>query len=142
MAKYVYQFNEGNKEMRDLLGGKGANLAEMTKIGLNVPSGFIVTTEACTRFNEKGQKIDDELEGEILDNLIKLEEKVGKKLGDDKNPLLLSVRSGAPISMPGMMDTVLNIGLNDRTVETFAKAISNERTAYDSYRRLIQMFGM
>lgn len=141
MAKYVYQFNEGNKEMKDLLGGKGANLAEMTKIGLSVPSGFIVTTEACSRFNEKGQKIDDDLEGEILDNLFKLEEKVGKKLGDDKKPLLLSVRSGAPISMPGMMDTVLNIGLNDRTVETFAKAISNKRTAYDSYRRLIQMFG-
>jgi len=141
MTRYVYQFHEGNKSMKNLLGGKGANLAEMTNIGLPVPPGFTVTTEVCKRFYEKGEKIDEDLEKEILDNLSKLEKKVGKKLGDSKNPLLLSVRSGAPISMPGMMDTVLNIGLNDETVKTFAKAISNERTAYDSYRRLIQMFG-
>lgn len=141
MTRYVYQFHEGNKNMKNLLGGKGANLAEMTNIGLPVPLGFTVTTQVCERFYEKGEKIDKDLEEEILDNLSKLEKKVGKRLGDDKNPLLLSVRSGAPISMPGMMDTVLNIGLNDETVKTFAKAISNERTAYDSYRRLIQMFG-
>ena len=141
MTRYVYQFNDGNKNMKDLLGGKGANLAEMTNIGLPVPQGFTVITQVCERFYEQGEKIDADLEKEILDNLSKLEEKTGKKLGDDKNPLLLSVRSGAPISMPGMMDTVLNIGLNDKTVEVFAKAISNERTAYDSYRRLIQMFG-
>lgn len=141
MTRYVYQFNEGNKEMKDLLGGKGANLAEMTTIGLPVPQGFTVTTEVCERFYEKGQNIDEELEEEILKNLQQLEEKVGKKLGDNENPLLLSVRSGAPISMPGMMDTVLNIGLNDEIVKVFGKAISSERTAYDSYRRLIQMFG-
>ena len=141
MTRYVYQFNDGNKNMKDLLGGKGANLAEMTNIGLPVPQGFTVITQVCERFYEQGEKIDADLEKEILDNLSKLEEKTGKKLGDDKKPLLLSVRSGAPISMPGMMDTVLNIGLNDKTVEVFAKAISNERTAYDSYRRLIQMFG-
>lgn len=141
MTRYVYQFNEGNKEMKDLLGGKGANLAEMTSIGLPVPQGFTVTTEVCERFYEKGQKIDEQLEEEILKNLKQLEEKVGKKLEDNINPLLLSVRSGAPISMPGMMDTVLNIGLNDEIVKVFGKAISSERTAYDSYRRLIQMFG-
>ncbi|MCF6465935.1 pyruvate, phosphate dikinase [Clostridium sp. Cult2] len=141
MTRYVYQFNEGNKKMKDLLGGKGANLAEMTNIGLPVPPGFTVTTEVCKRFYTKGKKIDEDLKKEILHNLSILEKKVGKNLGDDENPLLLSVRSGAPISMPGMMDTVLNIGLNDTTVEIFAKATSNERTAYDSYRRLIQMFG-
>lgn len=141
MTKYVYQFNEGNKDMKDLLGGKGANLAEMTNIGLPVPQGFTVTTQACDRFYEVGEKIDEDLKKEILDNLTKLEERTGKGLKNEENPLLLSVRSGAPVSMPGMMDTVLNIGLNDETVEVFAKAINNERTAYDSYRRLIQMFG-
>lgn len=141
MTRYVYQFCDGNKDMKDLLGGKGANLSEMTKIGLPVPPGITITTEACKRFYEKGQKIDSDLEKEIYENLEKLEEKMGKKLGDKENPLLFSVRSGAPISMPGMMDTILNLGLNDESVKGFSKAISNERTAYDSYRRLIQMFG-
>ncbi len=141
MTRYLYQFYEGNKDMKGLLGGKGANLAEMTTIGLPVPQGFTVTTEVCERFYKKREKIDEGLEKEIFENLKELERKVGKKLGDNEKPLLLSVRSGAPISMPGMMDTVLNIGLNDETVEIFGKAISSKRTAYDSYRRLIQMFG-
>ena len=141
MTNYVYQFSKGNKSMKDVLGGKGANLAEMTNIGLPVPSGFTISTEACKRFYDEGQKIDEILEKEILDNLVELERNMGKKLGGSVNPLLLSVRSGAPISMPGMMDTILNLGLNDQTVNALALAISNERTAYDSYRRLIQMYG-
>ena len=141
MTKYVYQFNEGNKSMKDVLGGKGANLAEMTNVGLPVPPGFTISTEACKRYYEKGQKIDEALEKEILENLEELEVNIGKKLGGSENPLLLSVRSGAPISMPGMMDTILNLGLNDETVNVFADDISSERTAYDSYRRLIQMYG-
>ena len=141
MTKHVYQFDEGNKGMRSLLGGKGANLAEMTNIGLPVPPGFTVSTEACKKFYKMGQKIDESLKNEILDNLSKLEEKMGKKLGKGDNPLLISVRSGAPISMPGMMDTILNLGLNDESVKVFAEAVSSERTAYDSYRRLIQMYG-
>ena len=140
MKKYVYTFKEGNKDMRDLLGGKGANLSEMIKIGLPVPMGFTVTTEACNKYYDDGEVITPELKKEILDTLSKLEEITGKKLGDSKNPLLLSVRSGSRASMPGMMDTVLNLGLNDEVVKGFAKSTDNPRFAYDSYRRFIQMF--
>ena len=138
--KYVYLFSEGNGNMRELLGGKGANLAEMTNLGLPVPQGFTVTTEACTRYYDDGKKIAPEIEEEIKAALTKLEEIAGKKFGDPENPLLLSVRSGARASMPGMMDTVLNLGLNDTVVEGLAKLTGNERFAYDSYRRFIQMF--
>ena len=138
--KFVYLFSEGNASMRNLLGGKGANLAEMTNIGLPVPQGFTVTTEACTKYYEDGKMINDSIVEEILKNLAKLEEITGKKLGDSKNPLLVSVRSGARASMPGMMDTILNLGLNDETVEGLSKLTGNERFAYDSYRRFIQMF--
>ncbi|MCX7904111.1 MAG: pyruvate, phosphate dikinase [Caloramator sp.] len=138
--KYVYLFNEGNASMKNLLGGKGANLAEMTNIGLPVPPGFTVTTEACTRYYEDGQKIADEIVEEIFETLHKLENITGKKFGDPSNPLLVSVRSGARASMPGMMDTILNLGLNDETVEGLAKLTNNERFAYDSYRRFITMF--
>ena len=138
--KYVYSFQEGNKDMRDLLGGKGANLAEMTGLGLPVPRGFTVTTEACNKYYEDGKKISKEIEEEIFSHLEKLEERTGKTLGDKKNPLLVSVRSGARASMPGMMDTILNLGLNDVSVEGFAKKTGNPRFAYDSYRRFIQMF--
>ena len=140
MEKYVYLFNEGNKNMRDLLGGKGANLAEMTNIGLPVPSGFTVTTEACNKYYDDGKVLADSIIEEIKSNLAKLEEKTGKKFGDLDNPLLVSVRSGARASMPGMMDTVLNLGLNDEIAESFAKKINNKRFVYDSYRRFIQMF--
>ena len=138
--KYVYLFSEGNGSMRELLGGKGANLAEMTSLGMPVPQGFTVSTEACTRYYEDNKKIDSEIEKEIFDNLIKMEEITGKKFGDVKNPLLVSVRSGARASMPGMMDTILNLGLNDEVVEGFVTLTGNERFAYDSYRRFIQMF--
>jgi pyruvate,orthophosphate dikinase len=138
--KYVYLFSEGNASMKNLLGGKGANLAEMTNIGLPVPQGFTVTTEACTRYYEDGRKIGDDIVEQIFEHLEKLENIVGKKLGDPSNPLLVSVRSGARASMPGMMDTILNLGLNDETVEGLAKLTNNERFAYDSYRRFIQMF--
>lgn len=138
--KYVYLFHEGNASMKNLLGGKGANLAEMTNIGLPVPPGFTVTTEACTRYYEDGQKIADEIVEEIFETLHKLENITGKKFGDPSNPLLVSVRSGARASMPGMMDTILNLGLNDETVEGIAKLTNNERFAYDSYRRFITMF--
>lgn len=138
--KYVYLFSEGNAGMRDLLGGKGANLAEMTNIGLPIPQGFTVTTEACTRYYEDGQKIDDSIVSEIFGYLTKVEEITGKKFGDPKNPLLVSVRSGSRASMPGMMDTILNLGLNDETVAGVAKLANNERFAYDSYRRFIAMF--
>lgn len=138
--KYVYLFSEGNANMRDLLGGKGANLAEMTNIGLPIPQGFTVTTEACTRYYEDGQKIDDSIVSEIFGYLAKVEEITGKKFGDPKNPLLVSVRSGSRASMPGMMDTILNLGLNDDTVEGIAKLSNNDRFAYDSYRRFIAMF--
>ncbi|KRQ86642.1 Pyruvate, phosphate dikinase [Caloramator mitchellensis] len=138
--KYVYLFNEGNASMKNLLGGKGANLAEMTNIGLPVPPGFTVTTEACTRYYEDGQRIADEIVEEIFETLHKLEGITGKKFGDPSNPLLVSVRSGARASMPGMMDTILNLGLNDETVEGMAKLTNNERFAYDSYRRFITMF--
>lgn len=140
MTKYVYDFHEGNKDMRALLGGKGANLAEMTNIGLSVPPGFTVTTEACVRFLDEGA-LWDELEEEIRAHIAKIEEVTGKKFSDNENPLLVSVRSGAVISMPGMMDTILNLGLNDQAVEGLAKATNNPRFAYDSYRRFIQMFG-
>lgn len=140
MTKYVYDFHEGNKDMRALLGGKGANLAEMTNIGLSVPPGFTVTTEACIRFLDEGA-LWDELEAEIRAHIAKIEEVTGKKFSDNENPLLVSVRSGAVISMPGMMDTILNLGLNDQAVEGLAKATNNPRFAYDSYRRFIQMFG-
>lgn len=140
MTKYVYDFHEGNKDMRALLGGKGANLAEMTNIGLSVPPGFTVTTEACIRYLDEGA-LWDELEAEIRAHISKIEEVTGKKFSDNENPLLVSVRSGAVISMPGMMDTILNLGLNDQAVEGLAKKTGNPRFAYDSYRRFIQMFG-
>lgn len=140
MEKYVYLFNEGNKDMRNLLGGKGANLAEMTNIGLPVPRGFTVTTEACNKYYDDGKVLADSIVEEIKENLAKLEEITGKKFGDLENPLLVSVRSGARASMPGMMDTVLNLGLNDEIAEAFAKKIDNKRFVYDSYRRFIQMF--
>ena len=140
MAKYVYAFNEGKKEMKNLLGGKGANLAEMTNIGMPVPNGFTITTEACTKYYEDGKTISHEIEEEIFSKLEELENKTGKKIGDMNNPLLVSVRSGARASMPGLMDTVLNLGLNDKVAEGFANATNNKRFAYDSYRRFIQMF--
>jgi pyruvate,orthophosphate dikinase len=140
MTKYVYLFNEGNASMRDLLGGKGANLAEMTGLKLPVPRGFTVTTEACTRYYQDGRTIAPEIEAEIGTALEKTEAVVGKKLGDPQNPFLVSVRSGARASMPGMMDTILNLGLNDQVVEGLARLTNNPRFAYDSYRRFIQMF--
>ncbi|MEE0746280.1 MAG: pyruvate, phosphate dikinase, partial [Anaerovoracaceae bacterium] len=141
MKKFVYSFNEGSKDMRDLLGGKGANLAEMTKIGLPVPFGFTVTTEACNRYYEEGKTIGDDIVAAIFEKMEELENVSGKKFGDVENPLLVSVRSGAKISMPGMMDTILNLGLNDETVEGLSALTENPRFAYDSYRRFIQMFG-
>ncbi|MBR6652402.1 MAG: pyruvate, phosphate dikinase, partial [Anaerotignum sp.] len=138
--KYVYMFSEGNASMKNLLGGKGANLAEMTNLGLPVPHGFTISTEACTEYNEGGKKLTDEMIEQIEVALGKLEELAGKKLGDPENPLLVSVRSGARASMPGMMDTVLNMGLNDISVEGLAKKTDNPRFAYDSYRRFIMMF--
>ena len=138
--KFVYAFSEGNAKMRELLGGKGANLAEMTVLGMPVPQGFTVTTEACTQYYEDGKQISPEIEAQIFEYLAKLEELTGKKFGDEHNPLLVSVRSGARASMPGMMDTILNLGLNDQVVEGFAKMTNNERFAYDSYRRFIQMY--
>ena len=140
MVKYVYAFNEGKKEMKNLLGGKGANLAEMTNIGMPVPRGFTITTEACTKYYDDGKTISSEIENEILEKLDELEKITGKKMGDKTNPLLVSVRSGARASMPGMMDTVLNLGLNDEVTKNFAEATNNKRFAYDSYRRFIQMF--
>ena len=140
MTKYVYAFKEGNKDMRNLLGGKGANLAEMTGIGLPVPQGFTVTTEACIKYYDDGEDISKEIKEEILSHLEGLEKESGKKFGDMENPLLVSVRSGARASMPGMMDTVLNLGLNDEVAKGFAEATQNARFVYDSYRRFIQMF--
>lgn len=138
--KYVYLFSEGNASMKNLLGGKGANLAEMTSLGIPVPNGFIVTTETCNKYYEDGRKISDDVISQIYENLAKLEESTGKKFGDNANPLLVSVRSGARVSMPGMMDTILNLGLNDEAVEAMSELTSNPRFAYDSYRRFIQMF--
>ena len=140
MAKWVYLFREGNADMRNLLGGKGANLAEMTNLGLPIPPGFTVMTEACTDYYNHGRSISEEIQTQIFDALALLEEKLGKKFGDTENPLLVSVRSGARASMPGMMDTILNLGLTDISVEGFAKRTGNPRFAYDSYRRFIQMF--
>ncbi len=140
MTKYVYSFKEGNKDMRNLLGGKGANLAEMTSIGLPVPRGFTVTTEACIKYYDDGEMITSDIEKEIFEHLEELETISGKKMGDAKNPLLVSVRSGARASMPGMMDTVLNLGMTDEVAKGFADATNNPRFVYDSYRRFIQMF--
>ena len=140
MAKWVYLFNEGNADMRNLLGGKGANLAEMTNLGLPVPQGFTITTEACTQYYEDGKKINDEIKGQIMEYIGKMEEITGKKFGDKENPLLVSVRSGARASMPGMMDTILNLGLNEEVVEVLAAKSGNPRWAWDCYRRFIQMF--
>ena len=140
MAKWVYLFTEGEATMRNLLGGKGANLAEMTNIGLPVPQGFTITTEACTQYYEDGREINDEIQGQINEYIVKMEEITGKKFGDKENPLLVSVRSGARASMPGMMDTILNLGLNETVVETIAAKSGNPRWAWDCYRRFIQMY--
>ena len=140
MAKWVYLFKEGNADMRNLLGGKGANLAEMTNLGLPVPQGFTITTETCTQYYEDGRVINDEIMGQIMEYITKMEEITGKKFGDKENPLLVSVRSGARASMPGMMDTILNLGLNEEVVEVLAAKSGNPRWAWDCYRRFIQMF--
>ena len=140
MHKYVYLFKEGNGSMRELLGGKGANLAEMTNLGMPVPQGFTITTEACTQYYEDGEKINDDIQAQIMEYIGKMEEITGKKFGDLENPLLVSVRSGARASMPGMMDTILNLGLNEQVVEVIAKKSGNPRWAYDCYRRFIQMY--
>ena len=140
MAKWVYLFKEGDASMRNLLGGKGANLAEMTNIGLPVPQGFTITTEACTQYYEDGREINAEIQGQINEYIGKMEEITGKKFGDAENPLLVSVRSGARASMPGMMDTILNLGLNETVVEVLAKKSGNPRWAWDCYRRFIQMY--
>ena len=138
--KWVYLFSEGNANMRELLGGKGANLAEMTGLGLPVPQGFTISTEACTQYYEDGRKINDEIQAQIMEYIVKMEEITGKKFGDKENPLLVSVRSGARASMPGMMDTILNLGLNEEVVEVIAAQSGNPRWAWDCYRRFIQMF--
>ena len=140
MTKYVYAFTEGNADMRNLLGGKGANLAEMTNIGLPVPQGFTITTEACTQYYEDGREINDEIQSQINEYIAKMEETTGKKFGDKENPLLVSVRSGARASMPGMMDTILNLGLNEEVVNAIAEKSGNARWAWDCYRRFIQMY--
>jgi pyruvate,orthophosphate dikinase len=139
--KYIYDFNEGNKDLKDLLGGKGANLAEMTNLGFSIPPGFTITTEACLLYFNKPKEVMEELKPNVIEHLKILEKKTGKKFGDIKNPLLVSVRSGAPMSMPGMMDTVLNLGLNNKSVQGLGEQTDNTRFAYDSYRRFIQMFG-
>ena len=141
MKKYVYSFNEGAKEMKELLGGKGANLAEMTKIGLPVPFGFTITTEACNRYYAENRTVAEDILESIYAKIEELENVTGKKFGSDENPLLVSVRSGAVISMPGMMDTILNLGLNDSSALGLAALTENRRFAMDSYRRFIQMFG-
>lgn len=140
MKKYVYLFDEGNKDLRNLLGGKGANLAEMTNMGLPVPYGLTVTTEACNLYFNDGKCLNENVQKQILKGIKKIEEKTGKKLDDENNPLLLSVRSGSPISMPGMMDTILNLGLNDKIALALSKDDDSKRFIYDSYRRLIMMF--
>src|SRR5436190_18357203 len=139
--KWVYLFEEGNKDMRDLLGGKGAGVAEMTRAGLPVPPGFTITTEACNAYYASGKRFPDGMWDQAIEALHHVEKAAGKKLGDVKNPLLVSVRSGAKFSMPGMMDTILNLGLNDATVEGLKIKTGNGRFAFDSYRRIIQMFG-
>ena len=143
MKKFVYQFKEASEadcDRRAMFGGKGANLAEMTKLGMPVPQGFTITTEACTQYYNDGEVINDAIQAEIMENIAKLEKLVGKEFGSLDNPLLVSVRSGARASMPGMMDTILNLGLNDEVVERFAVKTNNRRFAYDSYRRFIQMY--
>src|SRR6056297_3245345 len=144
-TKYVYFFGGGEADgrtgLKNLLGGKGANLAEMTNLGINVPPGFTITTEVCTLYYENDENYPEGLDEEVEENLDRLENLMGKKLGDTEDPLLVSVRSGARQSMPGMMDTVLNLGLNDKTVKGLAKMTGNERFAYDSYRRFVQMYG-
>ncbi len=144
MTKWVYFFGagkaEGKGEWRDLLGGKGAGLAEMTRIGLPVPAGFTISTEACDDFYKSGKKFNNEVKKQVADNVAKLEKVTKKKLGDPKNPLLVSVRSGSARSMPGMMETILNLGLNDKSVEGLAEVTKNERFAYDAYRRFVQMY--
>lgn len=141
MPKWVYSFKEGNKEMRDVLGGKGANLADMTSLGLPVPPGFTVSTKACNQYYKDNQQLSEELKREIKTALEEMELSLGKELGNTTKPLLISVRSGAPVSMPGMMDTILNLGLNDDTVEALTKETNNKRFAYDCYRRFVQMYG-
>ena len=140
MHKYVYLFTEGNGTMRELLGGKGANLAEMTNIGLPVPQGFTISTEACTQYYEDGRQINADIQAEIMEYVEKLENITGKKFGDKENPLLVSVRSGARASMPGMMDPILILGRNEDVVEVMAAKSGNPRWAYDCYRRFIQMY--
>src|SRR4026208_731802 len=139
--KWVYLSTEGDASMRDLLGGKGAGVAEMTRTGVPVPPGFTITTEACNAYYDSGKKFPDGLWEQAIEALKDVEQKTGKKFGDPSNPLLVSVRSGAKFSMPGMMDTVLNLGLNDETLKGLSRLTSNERFAYDAYRRFIQMFG-
>ena len=139
--KWVYLFEEGNRDMRDLLGGKGANLAEMANAGLPVPPGFTITTEACNAYFEAGEQLPEGTWEQTLEAMKAVEEQTGKKFGDPKNPLLVSVRSGARVSMPGMMDTVLNVGLNPETLQGLAELMGNERFVWDAYRRLVQMFG-
>ena len=138
--KYIYNFNEGNKDMKNILGGKGANLAEMTSLGIAVPSGFTISSEVCNLYYENNKELPKEIEEEIEKHIEDLEKISGKKFGDLKNPLLVSVRSGARVSMPGMMDTILNLGLNDEVANSFAKKTNNERFVYDCYRRFIQMY--
>jgi len=140
VKKYVYQFNEGRAAMRALLGGKGANLAEMTNLGLPVPPGMTITTEACTEYYETAKQLPPGLKEEILQHLAQLEANLGKRMGDIANPLLVSVRSGAVFSMPGMMDTILNLGLNEQTVQGLAESTKNLRFSYDAYRRFIKIF--
>src|SRR6059058_2305249 len=142
MTRWVYDFSDGSRDMRDLLGGKGANVAEMTRVlgQERVPAGFTITTEACVSYMSAGEE-PPELAGQVAEALARLEQRAGRRLGDPDDPLLVSVRSGARESMPGMMDTVLNLGLNDRSVEGLARATGNERFAWDSYRRFVQMFG-
>src|SRR4029434_5413082 len=141
VEKFVYDFQEGNKDMKNLLGGKGANLAEMTNMGLPVPHGFTVSCEACNAYRAAGRQFPEGMLEEVASHLQTLEEGMGRRLGDPADPLLVSVRSGAPFSMPGMMDTVLNLGLNDQSVERLTKQTGSERFAWDSYRRLVQMYG-
>src|SRR3989442_8961382 len=141
MTRYIYGFDEPSEGGRDLLGGKGIGLAEMTQLGVPVPAGFTITTDACRAYMAEGKQLPEGLENEIERHLAALEEKTGKRFGDPEDPLLVSVRSGAAVSMPGMMDTILNLGLNDEAVKGLARATDNARFAYDSYRRLIQKYG-
>ncbi len=140
MEKRVYDFTEGNKDMKALLGGKGANLAEMTSLGISIPQGFTITTKTCNDFYAAGGEFPEPLWGEVLEHIATLEKTAGKKFNDEINPLLVSVRSGAPISMPGMMDTVLNLGINDAVAEAMVKLTGDERFVWDAYRRFLTMF--